>query len=134
MIRRFKAWMLSLLLVFCLGLLGLTQPAFGYALNPRFAKSPDINYGQLSCEPRGQLIDLNNANITDFCQYQGLYPTIAKLILQYGPFATVKDVLSIPDLSDRQKELLSANLEHFTVSESVVAPEVRMPPRPAIRK
>jgi photosystem II PsbU protein len=134
MMRRFRAWISSLLLIFCLGFLGLAQPAFGYTHNPIFAKSPDMQYGQLSCEPSEQLIDLNNANMTAFCQYQGLYPTIAKLILQHGPFAKVEDVLSMPDLSDRQKEILSANLEHFTVSDAVVAPEVRMPPRPAIRK
>jgi photosystem II PsbU protein len=134
MMRRFRAWISSLLLIFCLGFLGLAQPAFGYTHNPIFAKSPDMQYGQLSCEPSEQLIDLNNANMTAFCQYQGLYPTIAKLILQHGPFAKVEDVLSMPDLSDRQKEILSANLEHFTVSDAVVAPEGRMPPRPAIRK
>ena len=72
--------------------------------------------------------------MTDFCQYQGLYPTLAKLIVQHGPFARVEDVLSIPKLSDRQKEALKTNLNRFTVSKSVVAQEVRMPPRPAIRK
>jgi photosystem II PsbU protein len=134
MIHKFRAWILSLFLVFCLGFLSLAQPAFGYALNPIFAKSPDLQYGQLSCEPSEQLIDLNNANMTAFCQYQGLYPTIAKSIVQHGPFAKVEDVLSIPDLSDRQKEVLSKNLGHFTVSDPVVAAEVRLPPRPAIRK
>jgi photosystem II PsbU protein len=134
MIHRLRGWILSLLLVFCLGFPSLAQPALGDALTPVFAKSPDMQYGQLSCEPSGQLIDLNNANIADFCQYQGLYPTIAKLILQHGPFAKVEDVLSMPDLSDRQKEVLRANLSHFTVSKAIVAPEVRMPPRPAIRK
>jgi photosystem II PsbU protein len=134
MIYRFRAWLLSLLLILCLVIFGLAQPAFGYALNSIAAKSPNIQYGQLSCEPRGQLIDLNNANITDFCQYQGLYPTIAQLILQHGLFARVEDVLAIPGLSDRQKEVLSTNLHQFTVSKPVVAPEVRMPPRPAVRK
>jgi photosystem II PsbU protein len=132
--NRFRAWIFSLLLILCLGFWGLAQPVLGNVLNSTMAKAPDIQYGQLSCEPRAQLIDLNNANMTDFCQYQGLYPTLAKLIVQHGPFAKVEDVLSIPDLSDRQKEVLSANLNHFTVSEAVVAPEVRMPPRPAMRK
>jgi photosystem II PsbU protein len=121
-------------LILGLGSFGFVQPAFSHALYPIITKSPDFNYGQLSCEPRGQIIDLNNANITDFCQYQGLYPTIAKLIVQHSPFAKVEDVLSIPNLSDRQKEILRANLDRFTVSQALVAPEVRMPPRPAIRK
>jgi photosystem II PsbU protein len=132
--NRFRTGLLSLLLILCLGFWGLVQPALGDILNPTVAKASELQYGQLSCEPRSQLIDLNNANMTDFCQYQGLYPTLAKLIVKHGPFAKVEDVLSIPDLSDRQKEVLSKNLNHFTVSKAVVAPEVRMPPRPAIRK
>lgn len=132
--NRFRPWIFSLLLILCLGFWGLAQPALGDVLNSTMAKAPDIQYGQLSCAPSAQLIDLNNANMTDFCQYRGLYPTLAKSIVQHGPFAKVEDVLSIPNLSDRQKEVLSANLNHFTVSKAVVAPEVRMPPRPAIRK
>jgi photosystem II PsbU protein len=65
----------------------------------------------------GQKIDLNNSNIQTFAQYPGLYPTLAREIIKNAPYETVEDVLDIPGLSDRQKEKLQANLEHFTVTE-----------------
>ena len=58
MTHRLTAWILSLVLIFGLGSVGFVQSAFGHALNPIIEISPDINYGQLSCEPRGQIIDL----------------------------------------------------------------------------
>jgi photosystem II PsbU protein len=64
----------------------------------------------------GQKIDLNNSNIQTFTQYSGLYPTLARKIIKNAPYAEVEDVLDIPGLSDRQKETLQANLEHFTVT------------------
>jgi photosystem II PsbU protein len=65
----------------------------------------------------GQKIDLNNANITAFAQYPGLYPTLAKLILKNAPYDSVEDVLQISGLSARQKDTLKANLGHFAVTE-----------------
>jgi photosystem II PsbU protein len=64
----------------------------------------------------GQKIDLNNSNIQTFTQYPGLYPTLAREIIKNAPYEEVEDVLDIPGLSDRQKETLKANLEHFTVT------------------
>ena len=55
-------------------------------------------------------------NIQTFTQYSGLYPTLARKIIKNAPYAEVEDVLDIPGLSDRQKETLQANLEHFTVT------------------
>jgi photosystem II PsbU protein len=88
----------------------------------------------ITCVEFGQKIDLNNANIIAFMDCQGFYPTLAKLIVNNGPYQTVEDVLNIPGLSDRQKELLTTYLDQFTVTESVVPLVMRMPPRPAIRK
>jgi photosystem II PsbU protein len=131
MIRKLSAWFLGLFFIGCLGLISLSTPAF--AVSGSIAvQSPDV-YGRMSCSPGSPIIDLNNSNIIDFCQYQGLYPTIATLVIQNSPYAKVEDVLSIAELSDRQKDLLKANLEHFTVSDPAVAPEVRMPPRPEMR-
>lgn len=65
----------------------------------------------------GRKIDLNNSNIDTFKQYPGLYPTLARTIIRNAPYEKVEDVLSIADLSDRQKDTLQANLEHFTVTE-----------------
>lgn len=65
----------------------------------------------------GKKIDLNNANVRLFREVRGFYPTLAKLIVKYGPYDTVEDVFNkIPDLSDRQVEKLEKNLDRFTVT------------------
>jgi photosystem II PsbU protein len=89
---------------------------------------------QRLCSDEGQKIDLNNANLIAFTDCPGFYPTLAKLIVQNGPYQKVEDVLKLPGLSERQKKMLEANLDHFTVTEPVVSLEMRMPPRPVPRK
>ncbi len=64
----------------------------------------------------GQKLDLNNTNIRAFRQYQGLYPTLAGILVKNAPYDSVQDVLEIPGLSDRQKEILEENLDNFTVT------------------
>jgi len=64
----------------------------------------------------GQKIDLNNAHVRKFRKLPGFYPTLAGKILQNAPYNTVEDVLEIPGLSERQKNLLQANIEKFTVT------------------
>ncbi|WP_404786779.1 photosystem II complex extrinsic protein PsbU [Altericista sp. CCNU0014] len=64
----------------------------------------------------GQKIDLNNANITAFSQFQGLYPTLARLVVKNAPYNSVEDTLKIEGLSERQKETLKANFDNFTVT------------------
>ncbi|MGB8702486.1 MAG: photosystem II complex extrinsic protein PsbU [Thermosynechococcaceae cyanobacterium] len=65
----------------------------------------------------GRKIDLNNSNIDAFTQYPGLYPTLARVIIKNAPYEKAEDVLKISGLSDRQKDTLQANLEHFTVTK-----------------
>ena len=65
----------------------------------------------------GKKIDLNNTNVRSFQKYPGLYPTLAKKIIANAPYESVEDVLSIEGLSDRQKEILQANLDNFAVTE-----------------
>jgi photosystem II PsbU protein len=65
----------------------------------------------------GRKLDLNNSNIDTFKRYPGLYPNLARAIIQNAPYETVEDVLKIASLSDLQKETLQANLEHFTVTK-----------------
>ncbi|MBE9124906.1 MULTISPECIES: photosystem II complex extrinsic protein PsbU [unclassified Coleofasciculus] len=65
----------------------------------------------------GQKIDLNNTHVRAFRQYRGMYPNIASKVVQNAPYQKVEDVLDIPGLSDRQKQLLQANLDKFTVTE-----------------
>ncbi|MBD1822372.1 photosystem II complex extrinsic protein PsbU [Cyanobacteria bacterium FACHB-DQ100] len=65
----------------------------------------------------GKKLDLNNTNVRAFRQLPGLYPTLAGLIVKNAPYESVEDVLNIPGLSDKQKELLEANLDNFVATE-----------------
>lgn len=65
----------------------------------------------------GKKIDLNNTNVRAFRQYPGLYPTLAGVVVKNAPYEKVEDVLKISGLTDRQKELLQANLDNFTVTD-----------------
>jgi photosystem II PsbU protein len=65
----------------------------------------------------GKKLDLNNTNVRYFRQYQGLYPTLAGLIVKYAPYERVEDVLNIPGLTEQQKEVLKNNFDNFTVTE-----------------
>ncbi len=85
------------------------------------------------CTNTGQKIDLNNANLVDFMDCPGFYPTLARSIVEYGPYARTEDVLKIANLSDQQKQMLKNNLSSFTVSDPVIPIEIRMPPRPSMR-
>ncbi len=64
----------------------------------------------------GAKIDLNNTNMRSFRLYQGMYPTLASLIVKNAPYENVEDVLEIDGLSDRQKETLRTNLDNFTAT------------------
>jgi photosystem II PsbU protein len=64
-----------------------------------------------------QKLDLNNTNVRAFRLYQGLYPTIAGLIIKNAPYKNVDDVLNIPGLTDRQKQVLKENLDNFTATD-----------------
>ncbi len=65
----------------------------------------------------GQKLDLNNSDIRDFRDLRGFYPNLASKIIQNAPYESVEEVLNIPNLSDRQKERLQANLDNFTVTD-----------------
>ncbi|WP_448573147.1 photosystem II complex extrinsic protein PsbU [Trichothermofontia sp.] len=61
-------------------------------------------------------VDLNNSNVRAFINYPGLYPTLARKIVENAPYEKVEDVLNIPGLSERQKEVLKSNFENLTVT------------------
>ena len=65
----------------------------------------------------GRKIDLNNSDVRDFRELRGFYPNLASKIIKNSPYENVEDVLSIPGLSDRQKERLQANLDNFVVTD-----------------
>lgn len=66
----------------------------------------------------GKKIDLNNTNVRSFRKYPGLYPTIARKVVDNAPYNTIEDVLNIPGLSEKQKEMLNANLDKFTLTST----------------
>ena len=121
------------LLVGCLGWLGLPQSAMASGLSsdyeavlsnvnlpaPILIAAADLRNAaddKLATE-FGKKIDLNNTHVRAFRKYPGMYPTLAGKIVQNAPYQQVEDVLDIPGLSERQKELLQANLDKFTVTD-----------------
>ena len=119
--------MLSLL-VGLMGWLGVPQPALAAnASNFTWRSLPILAVeSQATLRNRadaklatefGKKIDLNNTNVRSFQKYPGLYPTLAKKIIANAPYESVEDVLNIEGLSDRQKEILQANLDNFAVTE-----------------
>ena len=118
------------LMLGCLGWLGMSQPVLavnltdiGAAVRPSFLLAVDSERPlRNAVEDKfatefGKKIDLNNTNVRAFRQYSGLYPTLAAKILRNSPYEEVGDVLTIPGLTAEQKELLTANLPNFTVTE-----------------
>lgn len=109
--------------------IGLNQPPW-LAVGTQIAEASEVRL----CADSGQKIDLNNANLAAFTDCPGFYPTLAREIVINGPYQKVEDVLELPGLSERQQELLQANLDNFTVTAPIVPLEMRMPPRPAMGK
>ncbi len=111
------------LLLGCWGWLGTTQPAQAVGFNSfTFPQLPVLAVGQNKADAKlgtefGKKLDLNNTNIRAFQEYPGLYPTLARKIIDNAPYKTVEDVLNIEGLSDRQKATLQANLDKFTVTD-----------------
>jgi len=69
----------------------------------------------------GQKIDLNNTNVRAFRKYPGMYPTLARMVVENAPYENVEDILNLPGLSERQKSTLQANLDNFTVTQVEVS-------------
>jgi photosystem II PsbU protein len=66
----------------------------------------------------GKKIDLNNTNVRAFRKYPGLYPSIARKVVDNAPYKSVEDVLNIPGLSEKQKAALNSNLDNFTLTST----------------
>lgn len=65
----------------------------------------------------GKKLDLNNSTVRQFRKFPGMYPTLARVIIDNAPYKQVEDVLKIPGLTSSQKEILEANLDEFTITE-----------------
>lgn len=129
-VKRLKRYLtILILLVGCLGWLGVPQHANAADLSsvtlrpvPVLAVEAQTTILRNRADQKlgtefGKKIDLNNTNVRAFTQYRGLYPNLAAKIVQNAPYKNVEDVLNIPGLSDRQKQILQANLDNFTVTD-----------------
>lgn len=126
--RLIRLLTLLILLVGCLGWLGVSKPVLAADLSSVVSRSVPILAVESQATLRnradaklatefGQKIDLNNTNVRAFQRYPGLYPNLARKIIENAPYQNVEDVLEISGLSDRQKELLQANLDNFTTTD-----------------
>ncbi len=112
------------LLLGCLGWLGSSQPADAMSLRSvpvLAAEAPTVYRNRADAKLAtefGKKIDLNNTNVRAFARYPGMYPNLASKIIKNAPYEKVDDVLSLKGLSERQKRILQANLDNFTVTET----------------
>ncbi len=113
------------LLVVCLAGLGLPESAIALPMPNAAVHSLPVLAVELpirnSADDKldtefGKKIDLNNTNVRAFRKYPGMYPTLARKVVDNAPYKSVEAVLDIPGLSERQKELLQANLDKFAVT------------------
>lgn len=108
------------LIMGCLGFLGQI-PAQALGLSSSSMVFAEALFNKVDAKlttEYGQKIDLNNSDIRDFRDLRGFYPNLAGKIIKNAPYEEVNDVLSIPSLTDTQKEQLQANLDKFTVTET----------------
>ena len=106
---------LSVLLVCTACLLGFSNPVMASGAPVPAGSLVNKADAKLSTD-FGKKIDVNNTNVRSFRKYPGLYPTLARKVVDNAPYKTVEDVLNIPGLSDKQKEMLQANLGNFAVT------------------
>ena len=71
--------------------------------------------------PFGETLDVNNANVRAFLEFPGMYPTIAGKVVQNAPYDSVEDVLEIPGLSDREKEIIQMHIDRLVVTDPETA-------------
>jgi photosystem II PsbU protein len=134
--QKIYSWLkrISLFVGCCLGLLLLGFFSWNEFALATPATLPGLTIAEIQpCVESAQKIDLNNANLAAFTDCPGFYPTLAKLIVQHGPYENPKDALKIPDLTEQQQKLIQLNLEHFTATAPIVPLAQRMPPRPMMR-
>ncbi|MFB2918566.1 MULTISPECIES: photosystem II complex extrinsic protein PsbU [Aerosakkonema] len=125
--RLLRLLMMFVLVLGCFGWLGQSHDAMAASLTGVALRSAPIlaaetgevlrNKVDAKLGEIGGKIDLNNTNVRAFRQFPGFYPTLAGKIVRNAPYEKVEDVLAISGLSDRQKELLQARLDNFTVTD-----------------
>lgn len=95
-------------------------PAIAFGYHPPLLAEVEFKYRNAAddkIDEIGDKIDLNNASIREFRELRGFFPNLAAAIIRNAPYETVKDVLNIPDLSERQRQRLEDNLNRFVVTD-----------------
>ncbi|MEO8893418.1 MAG: photosystem II complex extrinsic protein PsbU [Coleofasciculaceae cyanobacterium] len=116
------------LMVGCLGWFGMPQSAIASSLPSFMLPSSPVLMAEVNNVLRnraddklstdfGSKIDLNNTSVRSFRQLPGMFPVLAGKIVQNAPYHKVEDVLDIPGLSERQKELLQGYFDNFAVTD-----------------
>lgn len=105
---------------------GFLPQQFAHATNFQFAtpfvnqilatEGVRVNRADEKLQQIAGKVDLNHTSVRGFSEYRGMYPTLAALIVKNAPFERVDDVLSIPGLTDKQKDFLKDHLDSFTVT------------------
>lgn len=120
-----KIGLLLTIFSLCLGCLGLVPSDKAHAGNLNLTTWPsasilavEVNDADKKLGEIGEKLDLNNSPLRSFRKYRGMFPTIAAKIVDNAPYEKVEDVLEMPDLTERQKKLLEANLKNFTVTKT----------------
>lgn len=92
--------------------LSYNPPLLGAEIDFKYRNAADDKIDEIDNK-----VDLNNANIRDFRGLRGFYPNLAAAIIQNAPYAKVRDVLNIPNISDRQRQRLEENIDEFVVTD-----------------
>lgn len=71
--------------------------------------------------PFGEKLDVNNANVRAFLEFPGMYPTIAGKVVRNAPYEKVEDIFDIPDLSDREKEIIQMHIDKLIATDPETA-------------
>ncbi len=113
--KRLVRWLSAIsIAIVCMGFLAYSQPAMA-AMD---GEEPMRNtVADKMSTAYGKKLDLNNTNLRYFRVLQGVYPTLAGLIVKNSPYAEVEDVLKIPGLTEAQIATLKLHMDEFTVTD-----------------
>ncbi|KAL7426587.1 hypothetical protein ACHAXM_000516 [Skeletonema potamos] len=60
-------------------------------------------------------IDINGAIVVDYMQFPGMYPSAAGKIASHGPYAQVRDLYKIPNLTSHDIAMFDKYKNELTV-------------------
>jgi photosystem II PsbU protein len=114
--KRLVRWFSAIsIAIVCMGLLAYSHPAMA-AMDGEKESMRNTDADKMSTA-YGKKLDLNNTNLRYFRVLQGVYPTLAGLIVKNSPYENVEDVLKIPGLTEEQIATLTLHMDEFTVTD-----------------